>query len=81
MRALLADAEDAAAGIIRARRDDLERLVAELEARETLQREAIEACLGPCRVPGGGPCARSRADRADSMAGRAPGGDFCGERR
>jgi cell division protease FtsH len=47
IRRLLVDAEEKAADIIRAHRADIERLIAELEERETLDRQEIDACLGP----------------------------------
>jgi cell division protease FtsH len=47
VRDLLLEAEERARQLVRGRRSVLERLVTLLEARETLQREDIEACLGP----------------------------------
>jgi cell division protease FtsH len=47
VRKLLREAEQVAIEIIREHRDGLEALVAELESRETLHREQIEACLSP----------------------------------
>ena len=44
---LLREAEERAEAIIAAHRDGLDRLVAALEAEETLSHEAIEACLAP----------------------------------
>ncbi|MEJ2566238.1 MAG: ATP-dependent zinc metalloprotease FtsH [Gammaproteobacteria bacterium] len=45
VQSLLLDAEERAATLINQHRSKLERLIATLEARETLQREDIEACL------------------------------------
>ncbi|MEW6766138.1 MAG: ATP-dependent zinc metalloprotease FtsH [Pseudomonadota bacterium] len=51
VRTLLKKAEDTAREIIRDHRKELERLIAKLEERETLERSEIEACLGP-RITG-----------------------------
>jgi cell division protease FtsH len=51
VRHLLHDAEKRASAIVEGHRAELERLIAELEAHETLDRAQIEACLGPARVP------------------------------
>ncbi|MEJ2552786.1 MAG: ATP-dependent zinc metalloprotease FtsH [Gammaproteobacteria bacterium] len=45
VQSLLLDAEERAATLINQHRSKLERLIATLEARETLQREDIETCL------------------------------------
>jgi cell division protease FtsH len=47
VRALLREAEARAAEVIRSRRADLDRLIVTLEEHETLERERIEATLGP----------------------------------
>ena len=47
VRKLLQEAEEQAAGIIKAHRPALEQLVSALKQHETLQREQIEHCLGP----------------------------------
>jgi len=47
VRALLLEAEERVAELLRTHRADLEQLVAALEREETLQREQIEACLKP----------------------------------
>ncbi len=49
VRKLLAEAGERAATQIREHRPEMERLVAELEAKETLSRAEIEACLGPAQ--------------------------------
>ena len=48
---LLQQAEARARKLIEQRRDDLERLIGELEEHETLERAAIDACLGPAVEP------------------------------
>jgi len=48
---LLQQAEARARKLVEQRRDDLERLIAELEEHETLERAAIDACLGPAVEP------------------------------
>ncbi|MCC5857709.1 MAG: ATP-dependent zinc metalloprotease FtsH [Ectothiorhodospiraceae bacterium] len=50
VRSLLTEAEQHAESIIREHRDAFDRMVQELERQETLDREAIEACLSD--VPG-----------------------------
>jgi len=47
VRDLLQEAEERALQVIRRSRPSLERLIAVLERDETLEREQIEACLGP----------------------------------
>ena len=47
VRGLLREAEQCAEQTLKDHRPQLERLVAELEARESLQRKDIEKCLGP----------------------------------
>jgi len=47
VRHLIDAAEDVAAEVIRAQRPHIERLIAKLEASETLDHDAIEDCLGP----------------------------------
>lgn len=47
VRQILAQAEDTAIATIRAHRTSFEKLVAALQQRETLDRAAIESCLGP----------------------------------
>ncbi|MEJ2688107.1 MAG: cell division protein FtsH, partial [Gammaproteobacteria bacterium] len=47
VRELLLDAEKRAAAVLRSHSQPLARLIDELERHETLQREDIEACLGP----------------------------------
>jgi cell division protease FtsH len=49
VRRLITEAEQKAAGIIGEHRPQIEHLVDELEARETLDRAQIDACLGPAR--------------------------------
>jgi cell division protease FtsH len=48
---LLQQAEARARKLIELRREALERLIAELEEHETLERAAIDACLGPAVIP------------------------------
>ncbi|HKJ08433.1 MAG TPA: cell division protein FtsH, partial [Gammaproteobacteria bacterium] len=47
VRQLLLEAEKRATGVLRSHQQALVRLIDELERHETLQREDIEACLGP----------------------------------
>jgi cell division protease FtsH len=47
VRALLLEAEQQAHEIIKQRRPQLDRLIIELETKETLSREDIEQCIGP----------------------------------
>jgi cell division protease FtsH len=49
VRRLITEAEQKAAGIIGEHRPQIEHLIDELEARETLDRTQIDACLGPAR--------------------------------
>ncbi len=49
VRRFVTEAEQRATEIIAAHRDQVERLVADLEANETLDRKQIEACLGASR--------------------------------
>jgi cell division protease FtsH len=49
VRDLLQEAEERALQVVRRSRAPLERLIASLEGEETLDREQIEACLGPRR--------------------------------
>ena len=58
---LLGEAEERATRIIRAHRAALETLVAELERQETLDRAAIDRCLGP-------PHGRQGDDKAQASA-------------
>ena len=44
---LLAEAEERAGQIIRGHRDRMNTLIAQLEVKETLKRDEIDACLGP----------------------------------
>ncbi|MDD3450405.1 MAG: ATP-dependent zinc metalloprotease FtsH [Gammaproteobacteria bacterium] len=48
---LLRQAEARARKLVEQRRDELGRLIAELEEHETLERTAIDACLGPAAEP------------------------------
>ncbi|RCX24874.1 ATP-dependent zinc metalloprotease FtsH [Thioalbus denitrificans] len=48
---LLQQAEARARKLIEQRREALERLIGELEEHETLERAAIDACLGPAVIP------------------------------
>ena len=47
VRALLVEAEERAAEVLRRHREPVNRLIARLEEQETLSQEEIEACLGP----------------------------------
>jgi cell division protease FtsH len=49
VRRLLTEAEERAAAIIEEHRPQVEHLIEELEAHETLERAQIEACLGPAK--------------------------------
>jgi cell division protease FtsH len=51
VRRLLTEAEEKAAAIISEHRPEIEHLIDDLEARETLDRAQITACLGPAREP------------------------------
>ncbi len=51
VRTLLHEAEARAAEVIRTHRGELARLIGALEEHETLERAALEQCLGPRRVP------------------------------
>jgi cell division protease FtsH len=53
VRRYLTAAEERAREVIEAHRPQLERLIAALEDRETLDRAAVAACLGPKEVMGG----------------------------
>ncbi len=50
VRTLLTDAEARARDVLAAHRGQLDRLIAALEDKETLDREAVAACLGPKAV-------------------------------
>ena len=52
VRRLLGEAEERAGETIRAHREPMTTLIAELETKETLMRAQIEACLGPVEVRG-----------------------------
>jgi cell division protease FtsH len=47
VRRLLAEAEERAGQIIRGHREQMNALIAQLEVKETLKRDEIDACLGP----------------------------------
>ncbi len=50
VKRLLREAEERDEALLRAHLPEIQRLIAQLEARETLHREAIEACLAPEKV-------------------------------
>jgi cell division protease FtsH len=54
VRGYLTEAEERAREVIESHRLQLERLIAELEDQETLDRAAVAACLGPKEVPSSG---------------------------
>ena len=66
VRRLLIEAEQRARQTIAAHRAQIERLVAELEQKETLDRAAVAACLGPKEVP-----KKRRSDRTTTASDRA----------
>jgi ATP-dependent Zn protease len=49
VRTLLVAAEERAAEVLRRHQDGVSQLIAKLEEMETLDREDIEACLGPAQ--------------------------------
>jgi len=49
VRQLIHEAEEKAVNVIKTHRSALDRLIAELEEHETLQRDQIEQCLGPSK--------------------------------
>ena len=65
VRALLHEAEERAAEVIRSHRDRLDALIAALEKEEALERGRIEACLGPpARAERGASAGQALAVRA-----------------
>jgi cell division protease FtsH len=68
VRRYLVEAERRAREVLETRRPQLERLITELEERETLDRAEIATCLGPKEVPGrrrAAAPAKKQPDRAE----------------
>ena len=69
VKRLLSEANERAVDVLKKHRAQVERLIAALEEKETLDRSAVATCLGPKALPGGGQAERDL--RSERGAGKS----------